>query len=112
MGALTIGIFASIVFPPRGSIGIGNLVVILCISIGGVCASFVDSLIGATIQVIFYCPTCKKETERFPVHTCNSQTRQLRGLSWMNNDWVNFIASFSGMCLSSGLWILYEVYIA
>jgi len=111
-GAAAIGIFACILFPPVSSINTASLGVILSVSIGGLCASFFDSFLGATIQAMFYCPTCEKETERFPLHTCNSQTLKIRGLYWMNNDWVNFIASFFGMCLSSVLWFVYRTYIA
>lgn len=107
MGAFTIGIFASLFDPIDLSIKFDSLVIILCVSIGGLCASFFDSYIGATIQGMFYCSICDKETERFPVHTCNSPTKKIRGFSWMNNDWVNFFASLFGMGVSTELWILY-----
>ena len=62
----------------------------LLITFSGLLGSLFDSLLGATVQAIYYCPTCEKETERHPLHTCGTQTRQIRGWSWLNNDWVNF----------------------
>jgi uncharacterized protein (TIGR00297 family) len=64
--------------------------------IGGVIGSTFDSLLGATIQAIYFCPACKKETERHPLHTCGSPTRLQRGITWMNNDWVNFFCAVAG----------------
>jgi uncharacterized protein (TIGR00297 family) len=55
----------------------------------GLLGSLVDSLIGATIQAIYTCPNCQKETERHPLHSCGTPTTLVRGLPWMDNDWVN-----------------------
>jgi uncharacterized membrane protein len=52
--------------------------------------SLFDSFLGATVQAIYFCPTCDKETERHPVHTCGTPTAMIRGWEWLNNDWVNF----------------------
>jgi uncharacterized protein (TIGR00297 family) len=64
--------------------------------IGGVIGSSIDSLLGATVQAIYFCPACHKETERYPLHTCGSQTTLTRGMAWMNNDWVNFFCAVAG----------------
>lgn len=61
----------------------------LVIIAGGMVGTFVDSLLGATVQSVYACPACKKETERYPVHICGTPTIRVRGLSWLNNDWVN-----------------------
>jgi hypothetical protein len=55
-----------------------------------------DSLLGATVQAIYTCPTCNKETERHPTHTCGTQTVLKRGWPWLNNDWVNTACAFAG----------------
>ena len=62
--------------------------------VGGLVGSLCDSWLGATVQQIFYCDSCQKETEK-KMH-CNKPTRPLRGWGWMNNDMVNFLSSVVG----------------
>ena len=71
-------------------------------ALGGLAGSFFDSLLGATVQAIYWCPTCLKETERTPTHLCGTETVFLRGWRWLDNDWVNFLASLAGalVCLA------------
>jgi uncharacterized protein (TIGR00297 family) len=75
-------------------------------TLGGLSGSFFDSLLGATVQAIYWCPACEKETERHPQHTCGSETRQFRGWRWLNNDWVNWLASLAGALVALGIWQL------
>jgi uncharacterized protein (TIGR00297 family) len=63
--------------------------------ISGLSGSFIDSLLGASVQAMYYCPVCEKETER-RMHSCGTRTRLLRGCVWMNNDVVNFLATAAG----------------
>lgn len=76
------------------------------IILGGLLGASVDSWLGATYQAIYYCPTCQKETERHPTHTCETDTYQIRGWRWLNNDWVNFICSLVGAITTLGLYAL------
>jgi uncharacterized protein (TIGR00297 family) len=76
------------------------------ILLGGVVGSLLDSVLGATIQAIYWCPSCKKETERHPKHSCGSLTNRIRGLPWVNNDLVNFACSLTGALVTAGLWLL------
>jgi uncharacterized membrane protein len=75
----------------------------VAIAVGGVLGSLVDSLLGATLQAIYFCPVCQKETEKHPQHTCGGKTVHQRGLAWLNNDGVNFLCTLSaglaGVCL-------------
>jgi uncharacterized membrane protein len=57
--------------------------------------SLFDSLLGATVQAIYWCDRCEKETER-KQHRCGAPTRRIRGLPWLGNDGVNFLASVVG----------------
>jgi uncharacterized membrane protein len=70
--------------------------------VSGLAGSFFDSLLGATVQAMYYCPTCNKETER-RIHSCGTKTQPLRGISWINNDVVNFLATLIGGFLAMGL---------
>jgi uncharacterized membrane protein len=63
--------------------------------VGGLSGSLFDSLLGATVQQIYYCPVCQKETEK-KQHRCGTRTSFLRGWRWLNNDGVNFSASLVG----------------
>jgi uncharacterized protein (TIGR00297 family) len=74
--------------------GTGSLSVLALV--GGLIGAMFDSLLGATVQAIYHCPTCGKETERHPYHTCGSETTILRGWPWLNNDGVNFASSIIG----------------
>ncbi len=81
--------------PPAGILS--NILVFLIITLSGLLASLTDSLLGATVQAIYYCPQCQKETERHPLHTCHTATQPLRGWHWLDNDWVNFSATAAGV---------------
>lgn len=62
----------------------------LLIVFSGLAGSLFDSLLGGTIQAMYYCPADKKETEKHPLHTCGAETVHIRGWRWLNNDLVNF----------------------
>jgi len=74
--------------------------------VGGVSGCFADSLLGATLQGIYYCPRCEKETES-PIHHCGTSAQSLRGWRWLNNDVVNFVSSVAGAMVAATLaWLL------
>lgn len=93
-GAGLIAAFAQLVHPVPGI-----LVVFSLISLAGLLGAMFDSLLGATLQAIYTCPACHKETERHPLHTCRTATTHLRGLKWLNNDLVNLGCSLVGAFL-------------
>jgi uncharacterized protein (TIGR00297 family) len=62
----------------------------------GLAGSLVDSLLGATVQAAYACPTCGLQTEE-PVHRrCGSHTHLEHGYAWMTNDAVNALATLTG----------------
>lgn len=88
-----------------GQFLLGDGPVIAIAAAAGLAGSLFDSLLGATVQRIYWCPMCQKETER-QVHTCGAKTTPLRGVGWMNNDVVNFLASLVGAVLAGALGLL------
>jgi len=88
-GALTLGGFFKLL--QRGASPWLPLIALL----SGLAGSLFDSLLGATIQAMYYCPTCQKETER-SIHSCGTPTQHLRGLRWLDNDVVNTLATVMG----------------
>ncbi|OAB32883.1 DUF92 domain-containing protein [Paenibacillus glacialis] len=62
--------------------------------VAGLVGAFTDSLLGASIQVMYKCPVCGKEVE--VVHHCDQPTVQIRGWLRMNNDAVNMWSSVVG----------------
>jgi uncharacterized protein (TIGR00297 family) len=76
------------------------------ITLAGLAGSTFDSLLGATVQAIYFCPQCQKETERYPLHGCGARTIPLRGWRWLDNDWVNFACSLVGALTAWGVWAI------
>lgn len=109
-GGLFIGVAAFVFIQAaslltRGSLLLSDLPLIPIAAVAGLVGSLFDSLLGATVQQIYWCETCGKETER-QVHSCGTPTRPLRGWGWMNNDAVNFLSSLVGGLLAGGLGLL------
>jgi uncharacterized protein (TIGR00297 family) len=73
------------------------------VTAGGLAGSLFDSLLGATVQAIYWCPGCQKETERHPNHLCGAPTQKIRGWSWLDNDGVNALGAAVGAGLALGL---------
>lgn len=73
--------------------------------VGGLGGALFDSLLGATVQAIYFCPACGKETEK-RLHTCGTATLRRRGWRWLNNDMVNFLSSLVGALAACGIWAL------
>lgn len=68
----------------------------LLLTVAGLAGSLFDSVLGATVQAMYYCPTDQKETEKHPLHTCGTQTVHIRGWKWLDNDLVNFACGAFG----------------
>jgi uncharacterized protein (TIGR00297 family) len=72
----------------------------LLITAAGLAGSLFDSVLGATVQTMYYCPTDQKETEQHPRHTCGTETVHSRGWKWLTNDWVNFACGAFGSLIA------------
>lgn len=64
-------------------------------ALGGVAGALADSMLGATVQAMRWCPRCDVETER-RVHRCGTPTTWLRGIVWVDNDVVNLACTLLG----------------
>ncbi len=99
-GVSLFGTFASLtgaaVIALPAALMAGNWLLLPLITFAGLFGSLFDSLLGATVQAMYYCPADQKETEKHPLHTCGAQTVHIRGWQWLDNDWVNFACSAAG----------------
>ena len=108
-GAAWIALLAVLTTPSRFQ-GLGGLPAgwfFLFLVMSGLAGALMDSLLGATIQGIYHCPQCDKETEKHPTHSCGTPTVPLRGWKWVNNDLVNLACAGMGSLFMLLLhWIL------
>jgi len=100
LGALMIVVVGLVFWPSGLGSGYERWILSAIVLLGGLAGSLVDSLLGATLQAIYWCPTCQKETEKHPQHSCGARTTQMRGLPWLNNDWVNLACTGSAAALA------------
>ncbi len=75
--------------------GYSVLALVAACAVGGFAGSLTDSLLGATVQAIYFSDRRDKETER-TVDPDGTPNRLVRGYVWLNNDWVNFLSSIVG----------------
>jgi uncharacterized protein (TIGR00297 family) len=112
-GALLIGVLAfaateaAAFFPTWFNSVSGAAFLIPIAGLSGVLGSLFDSLLGATVQAIYYCDFDQKETES-ALHRCGHETRLVRGWRWLNNDWVNLFASVMGSAIAATLYWLIQ----
>ncbi len=70
---------------------------------GGILGMLVDSVLGATLQGVYYCDRCAVQTE-WAVHRCGERARPVRGLRWLGNDGVNLVATGLGAAAAFALY--------
>lgn len=75
-----------------------NLVFLFIIFIFGFLGNVIDTLFGAFYQQKYQCPNCAIVTER-KVH-CKRPTVRIKGLTFVDNDMVNFLSGFIAVLLT------------
>ena len=83
-----------------GPAGLGPVNALALGALAGLAGSLVDSLLGATVQEVHWCPACQVTTEA-AVHRCGTPSLPQRGWPGLNNDAVNFLASLIGIPVSA-----------
>lgn len=92
--------------PWLGGSGGGDWRLLLVGALGGLGGSLADSLLGATVQAIYYSSVRHKETEK-RIDPDGTPNTLLRGWRWLDNDWVNFLSSCVGALLGALVaWVL------
>lgn len=90
-------------FLPNGHTMPWTTALILC----GLCfvGTFVDSILGSGLQVLYRCTVCQRYVEK-PVH-CEEGATYVKGLRWMSNSLVNFFSSLITAMVACGLLFLF-----
>jgi len=99
LGAMLIGIFTALGFKlvDFRVLGFTYVESFAMVTLGGFAGSLIDSILGATVQGVYYCHEIEGETEK---STYNGKpTMLVRGFRFVNNDIVNFLS----ISLSSAL---------
>jgi uncharacterized protein (TIGR00297 family) len=102
-GALLIGLVSAIGVSAGfvdDALGVGRL--IIAVTLAGFAGSVADSLLGASVQAVYFCPTCGVETEN-SVHICGTEAKRLRGIGVINNDAVNVATTLTGAIVAGVL---------
>jgi len=73
---------------------------ILVALLSGTLGSLFDSLLGATVQGIYYSDRRGRETEK-PFEADGTPNRLVRGRRWIDNDVVNFAATLMGAIIGA-----------
>lgn len=82
-----------------------NILLIPIVVVAGLAGTLFDSFLGATVQGVYYCRKCGKETER-RIHKCGTPANRLRGFLWLDNDLVNMFSSAFGGVVSALLYLI------
>ena len=91
-GSMLIGVFAAFgfFFLNVGELGFEYIQTFQLVTLGGFFGSIIDSILGATVQGVYYSKELEGETEK---RECNGKPNVLvRGFSFVNNDLVNFLS--------------------
>jgi uncharacterized protein (TIGR00297 family) len=102
VGAAGIGTLAWLL-GPRGAASAPEAAAVgTAVAVAGVLGMVLDSVLGATLQGEFECGACGARSERRGA-LCHGPVTRIKGYAWVDNDWVNLAATFSGALIA--LWL-------
>jgi uncharacterized protein (TIGR00297 family) len=73
---------------------------IVPVAVAGITGATLDSILGATVQELRYCPHCERSCETDP-HVCGTPTYLRRGRHAISNDAVNLAATCCGALVAA-----------
>jgi uncharacterized protein (TIGR00297 family) len=93
--ALVGALLPSILAAAIGLLGSSLSSTLPVVLVGALAGEHVDSILGTTLQGLFYCPGCGLLTDS-STHEEGIKTNLVRGLRSLNNERVNFLSSAAG----------------
>jgi uncharacterized protein (TIGR00297 family) len=101
-GVTPLGLAASIAgaFVVASVAALLGLASLWSVAAGGLAGALLDSLLGASLQALRWCPRCACECETRR-HHCGAITELRRGARWIENDAVNFAATLCGAAVAA-----------
>jgi uncharacterized protein (TIGR00297 family) len=85
-----------------GASALGLTDALAAVTVAGCAGALADTIVGATLQDRRWCDSCELGTER-EVHDCGTVTRHVGGLTRVDNDVVNLLATLTGALVG---WLL------
>jgi uncharacterized protein (TIGR00297 family) len=79
-----------------------HVAAIVPVAAGGIAGALLDSVLGASLQAMRWCPACAVACETNP-HHCGTPTSLRRGMGWLENDAVNLAATLAGAVVAGVL---------
>jgi uncharacterized protein (TIGR00297 family) len=105
LSAVAGSLFVALVAGVLGVFGRGQVALLLVATVAAIIGEHIDSILGATVQAAYYCPTCRKETER-KIHKCGAATQHVKGSQVVTNEAVNFISTGSAAVVAVIMYLL------
>jgi uncharacterized protein (TIGR00297 family) len=99
LASLVIGVMALAL----GVMKTSPMILLFCV-VGGVAGATADSFIGATLQRKGFCTVCQRRTEEL-TH-CGEKTEMTGGVTFIENNFVNIVATIVGGAVSLALLVL------
>jgi uncharacterized protein (TIGR00297 family) len=98
-------LFVALVGGILGVFGNAPVILLVVATVAAVIGEHIDSVLGATVQATYYCPNCKKETER-KIHRCGTHTKHVKGVQPVTNEAVNFISTGLAAAVAATIYLL------